>query len=169
MIRSEVYHDCSFLSLSGPVCHKTRLQASLFWGIIPDLFALFLLPSNTCSTLQLNNRAKYTNKKPRNLIISLSCFRSFNNFLMPLGWSSNSLTGVPWLKAICLSSLFSHHFASHTLQVHEVLSVILMNRALSGPDFPVLHAWAPVLPSSVWDGEFFKLQVSNSWLCEILS
>lgn len=71
------------------------------------------------------------------------------------------------MSNIYLPRLFSQPLSlihsSHT----EHLSVILTNHARSRPDLPVLHAWAPVLPSSVWTGEFFKLSSYSLWLCGI--
>ena len=66
------------------------------------------------------NRAKPT-KKPLEIWGSHSCFKSSNDFPMPLGYNPNPLTGVPRFRfPVYLSSLFSHHFPSHTLQVYSV-------------------------------------------------
>lgn len=62
---------------------------------------------------------------------------------------------------IYLPRLFSQPLSLRHSRYTEHLSVILTNHAVSCPDLPVLHAWAPVLPSSVWAGEF--LQPLTMW------
>lgn len=83
--RFDFYQDCSFPNLSNPICHNTRRGCNLLASGVLHLVSLPCSRSRQTHAPQQLNRAKHTNENPRNLIVSLSCLKSFNDFLMPWG------------------------------------------------------------------------------------
>lgn len=116
-IRLEFYKECSLPS-SDSICHNTRLDPKHFsQGVFTS--SLLLSPLKSL----LHTVTKQTEKNWQAQALEIWCyhsrFESFNDFPMPPGYDPNPLTGVPRFRVpVCLSSLFSHHLPSHTLQIH---------------------------------------------------
>lgn len=154
--------------LSNPTCHNTRPGHK---PLSPEV--LHPVSSSHCFSPQTHaprwnqRNSKTNNKPPRNLITSLSCFKSLNDFPMPLGQNPNFLTGFHALWLMFTFPASSLTTFLHTLQIHWT-SFSYSNEPCSlSPRPSVLQAWARILPSSVQAGDFLQLHSSNLWLCEV--